>query len=128
MVRGKHKAVTFDTMVKFFIHQYDIPTKKDIEKLYTRLDRMEKLIRNVQASNGRRGPGKTNAPEAKKENNTLTASNAVYDIIKRSRKGLKISDIKHKTGFEDKKLRNILFRLHKLERIKRLSRGIYISA
>ncbi len=37
MKRGKHKAVTFDAMVKFFIHQYDIPTKRDIDKLHTRL-------------------------------------------------------------------------------------------
>ena len=128
MKRGKHKAVTFDAMVKFFIHQYDIPTKKDIEKLYTRLDRLEKLIRTTQTKSRRRGPGKTGAAKTKKGKNVLTASDVVYSTIKRSKKGLKISDIKLKTGFEDKKLRNILFRLHNLGRIKRLSRGIYTSA
>ena len=128
MVKGKHKTVTFDTMVKFFIRQYDIPTKKDIEKLYTRLDRIEKLIRTTQSKNARRGPVKTSVAKTKKGKNTLTASDVVYGIIKRSKKGLKISDIKLKTEFEDKKLRNILFRLYSLGRIKRLSRGIYTSA
>ena len=61
MVRGKHKTVTFDAMVKFFIQQYDIPTKKDIEKLYTRLDRLEKLIRTTQRKATRQGSGKTGA-------------------------------------------------------------------
>ncbi|MBW1865947.1 MAG: hypothetical protein JRI64_10060 [Deltaproteobacteria bacterium] len=128
MVRGKHKTVTFDAMVKFFIQQYDIPTKKDIEKLYTRLDRLEKLIRTTQRKATRQGPGKTGAAKTKKGKNVLTASDVVFGTIKRSKKGLKISDIKLKTKFEDKKLRNILFRLHKLGRIKRLSRGIYTSA
>jgi len=128
MTRGKHKAVTFDAMVKFFLHQYDIPTKKDVEKLYNRMDRLEKLIRAGQTKSSRKGPGKTGASEAKKGEKSLTASDVVYGIIKRSKKGLKISDIKFKTGFEDKKLRNILFRLHSLGRIKRLSRGIYTSA
>ena len=128
MVKGKHKAVTFDTMVKFFIHQYNIPTKKDIDKLYTRLDRIEKLLRTTQRKATRQHPGKTGVTVAKKGKAALTASDVVYGIINRSKKGLKISDIKLKTEFEDKKLRNILFRLHKLGRIKRRSRGIYTSA
>ena len=128
MVKGKHKAVTFDTMVKFFIHQYNIPTKKDIDKLFTRLDRIEKLLRTTQRKPARQPSGKTGAAAAKKGKAALTASDVVYGIINRSKKGLKISDIKLKTEFEDKKLRNILFRLHKLGRIKRRSRGIYTSA
>jgi hypothetical protein len=128
MVRGKHKTVTFDAMVKFFLHQYNIPTKKDIEKLYTRLDRLEKLIRTTRGKTTRRNPDKTGAAKTKRDKDVLTASDVVYGIINRSKKGLKISDIKLKTEFEDKKLRNILFRLHKLGRIKRLSRGVYTSA
>lgn len=127
MVKGKHKTVTFDTMVKFFLHQYDIPTKKDVEKLHTRLDRLEKLIRTSQRKATRRGSGKTGVAESKKDKNALTASDIVYGVIKQSKKGLKISDIKLKTEFEDKKLRNILFRLYSLGRIKRLSRGVYTS-
>lgn len=125
MVKGKHKTVTFDAMVKFFLHQYDIPTKKDVEKLHTRLDRLEKLIRTSQRKTRGQGSGKTGFAEAKKGKNALTASDIVYGVIKRSKKGLKISDIKQKTEFEDKKLRNILFRLYSLGRIKRLSRGVY---
>ena len=128
MTRGKHKAVTFDAMVKFFIQQYDIPTKKDLEKLYDRLDRLEKLIRTSQGKTRQPGSGKGGAATTPKGKGARTASDVVYGIIKRSRKGLTISDIKLKTDFEDKKLRNILFRLHSLERIKRLSRGVYTAA
>jgi len=41
------------------------------------------------------------------------------------RKGADLADIQAKTGFGEKKLRNIIFRLHKQGRIQRLSRGIY---
>ena len=58
----------------------------------------------------------------------LTAIDVVYEVIKRSRKGLGFADIQAKTGFSDKKIRNIIFRLNKNGKIKRKSRGIYISA
>ena len=47
MTRRKGKSVSFDAMVKFFMHQYGIPTKKDFEKVLERLDRMEKTIRDA---------------------------------------------------------------------------------
>lgn len=126
MTRGKRKAVTFDAMVKFFMHNYDIPTKKDVQKLHARLDRLEKLIKNAQISSGRKGRAKAGTATAKKRGRMpLTASEVVFRVIKRSKKGLTIKDIKSKTTFEDKKLRNILFRLHSLGMIKRVSRGVY---
>jgi len=44
MTRRKGKSVSFDAMVKFFMQYYNIPTKKDIEKLIERMDRLEKVI------------------------------------------------------------------------------------
>jgi len=45
--------------------------------------------------------------------------------MKSFKKGADLADIQGKTGFGEKKLRNIIFRLHKLGRIQRLSRGVY---
>ena len=120
MVKGKRKTVTFDAMVKFFMQHYDIPTKKDVEKIHMRLDKLEKLIRSGQ-SKSRPSASEKSGPKsvAKRGTRTPTASDRVYTIIKRSKKGLTIADIKGKTDYDDKKLRNILFRLHSLKRIKR---------
>ena len=129
MVRGKRKTVTFDAMVKFFMQHYDIPTKKDVEKIHARLDKLEKLIRSGQSKSRRIASGKAGEKStAKRGTRNPTASDRVYAIIKRSKKGLNIADIKRKTDYDDKKLRNILFRLHSLKRIKRVSRGIYTAA
>lgn len=65
---------------------------------------------------------------AKKKTATLTATDQVLKIIKRSKKGVDAPTLMKKTGFEDKKIRNILFRSSKQGKIKKAGRGIYVSA
>jgi len=128
MVKGKRKTVTFDAMVKFFMQHYDIPTKKDVAKIHARLDKIEKLIRSSQSKSRRIASGKAGTSSAtQRGKRTPTASDRVYAIIKRSKKGLNIAAIKRKTDYDDKKLRNIIFRLHSLKLIERVSRGIYTA-
>ena len=43
----------------------------------------------------------------------------------RLRKGVDVPGLKAKSGFEDKKIRNIIFRLSKQGTIKRVGRGLY---
>jgi hypothetical protein len=129
MTRKKRKAVSFDAMVKYFMLNYDIPTKADVDKLHRRLDRLELLIKKqTTRATARRTAKQAPSPVEKKGRSPLTASDTVYNIMKRTKKGLKFGDIKAKTGYEDKKLRNILFRLHSLKRIERVSRGVYTVA
>jgi hypothetical protein len=124
MTRKKGKSVSFDAMVKFFIQHYNIPTKNDIDKMQTRLDRIEQLLKTGGAATGSR-PARTGDPE---KGAPLTALESVLGIIKRSRDGASFKDIQIKTGFDDKKIRNVIFRLNKMGRIKRKSRGIYVPS
>ena len=57
----------------------------------------------------------------------LTATSTVIKIIKRHKKGVGISKLRDRTGFDDKKIRNIVHRASKQGKIKRKSRGIYIA-
>jgi hypothetical protein len=123
MPRKKGKPISFDAMVKFFMQSYSIPTKKDVDRMIAKLDRIEKLLR----TSGAVGPYTVKSRISRRKT-TLTAIDIVYDVIKRSKKGLGFSDIQAKTGFGDKKIRNIIFRLNKIGKIKRKSRGIYIAA
>ena len=123
MQKRKGKPISFDAMVKFFMQNYNIPTKKDVDKLMAKLDRLENLIKTAMASGGY--PVKGQAGSSKP---AVTAVDMVFDAIKRSRRGLGFSDIQAKTGFGDKKIRNIIFRLNKIGKIKRKRRGIYVAA
>jgi hypothetical protein len=122
MPRRKGKAVSFDAMVKFFMHNYNIPTKKDVERLMAKLDRLENLIKTTMINPGYPLKGKLG-----KHKTTVTAVDVVFDVISRSREGLGFADIQAKTGFGDKKIRNIIFRLHKNGKIKRKQRGTYMA-
>jgi len=123
MTRKKGKSVSFDAMVKFFIQNYNIPTKNDLDKLQARLDQIERLLRS--GSNRAHATAK-NKGAAK--NGTVTALDTVFDIIQKAPEGSSFKDIQNKTGYDDKKIRNVIFRLNKMEKIKRKSRGIYVAS
>jgi len=57
-----------------------------------------------------------------------TATDQVAKIIKRSKKGVSVPTLIKKTGFDDKKVRNIINRTLKQGKIKRVGRGIYVPA
>ncbi|MBU0987832.1 MAG: hypothetical protein KKH68_11335 [Proteobacteria bacterium] len=56
----------------------------------------------------------------------LTATGTVLKVIRRSKKGVGIADLKAKTGFDDKKIRNIVHRAGKMGLVRRTGRGVYI--
>jgi len=122
MTRRKGKSISFDAMVKFFMQYYNIPTKKDIEKLIERMDRLEKVIKESELY-GKRRHIPTSASRSSE-----TSSDMTLDVIKRFKNGVGFSEIQDKTGFGEKKLRNIIYRLHKTKKITRKSRGIYIAS
>jgi hypothetical protein len=129
MAKKKSKSVSFDAMVKFFMQTYGIPTKKDVDKLMARMDQLESALKSGPTPRGRKpAVGKAKAAsKGKRAGAGETASDTVLNIIKRSRNGVGFATIQEKTGFPEKKLRNIIFRLNKLERIKRKDRGIYVT-
>jgi hypothetical protein len=65
---------------------------------------------------------------ASRKGAALTATDQVLKIIKRTKKGVDAPTLMKKTGFEDKKIRNILMRASKQGKIKRAARGIYVTA
>jgi len=65
---------------------------------------------------------------AKKKAAPPTATDQILKIIKGSKKGVDAPTLIKKTGFNQKKVRNILFRTYKQGKIKRLDKGIYTSA
>jgi Fic family protein len=113
-------SIGLDAMVRFFMQKYEIPTTRDLEKLNAQLDRLEALM-SKSGSVPRKRKG------ARQGNGGVPAGDAVLETIKRSKKGLKFADIQAKTGYPDKKIRNIIFRLNKLSKIKRHSRGVYVA-
>jgi len=108
--------------------------KKDITAISKKVDNLlkahEKVVKSkapkaskskaVKAKPAKKAPTKKRAPQ-------VTATDQVLKIINRSKKGVDATTLKKKTGFNDKKIRNILFRASKEGKIKRADRGIYVG-
>ena len=129
MAKKKGKTPrSFDAMVKFFLQYYNIPTRKDIDKLMAKLDRLEHLVKKSTGSN--RLYSKTRAKNS--SNNTspakpaITSSDIAFEVIKRFKNGVRFADVQVRTGFDEKKLRNIIYRLSKAGKITMVKRGVYI--
>ena len=130
MAKKKGKSVSFDAMVKFFFQYYNNDSRNDIDKLMAKMDRLEMLIKSsVMTGKGVATSGvKASKSMASTGRTVMTSTDRALEVIKRFRKGVGFADIQVRTGFEDKKLRNIIYRLHKMDKIVRKSRGLYIAA
>ena len=109
---------------------------KNIQALGKTLDRLLKTVEKdekLTAKPTKRIPAKMaparKAPAkkalAKKKTAQPTATDKILKIIKGSKKGVDAPTLIKKTGFDQKKVRNILFRTYKQGKIKRLDKGIY---
>lgn len=123
MFKKRKKSISFDAMVKFFLQYYGIPTKEDVKRIISRIDQMEEvIIRQMGNENYSRKKDKTLSRIRKG-----TAAHQVLEIIKNSENGIGFSEIQEICKFDEKKLRNVIFRLNDLGYITRVSRGIYIA-
>lgn len=81
--------------------------------------------KTVKAKAVKKTPAKKVA--ARKAAPQATATDQILGIVKRFKKGVDVPTLKKKTGFDDKKVRNIVFRASKEGKIKKSGRGIYVG-
>jgi hypothetical protein len=103
---------------------------KKLENLLKAVEKSEKATvtkapkaKAVKATPAKKAP---KAP-AKKKAVKVTATDEILKIINRSKKGVNAATLMVKTGFDVKKVRNILQRTFKQGRIKRADKGIYVG-
>ncbi len=105
--------------------------EKKMEKLLKAFETSAKpkktaAAKSVKKTAAKKAPAKKTP--ATKKTGQVTATDQVLKIINRSKKGVDVPTLKKKTGFDDKKVRNIVFRAAKEGRIKKSGRGIYVAA
>ena len=91
-----------------------------VEKSETKVSKPSKA-KAVKAKPAKKAPAKKKAVK-------VTATDQVLKIINRSKRGVNTATLMKKTGFDQKKVRNILQRTYKQGKIKRLEKGIYVGA
>ena len=111
--------------------------KKDLQKLSQELKALAKKTDKVIKEVGKLGQAKSTRqkkikPETMKKSpakkaTAMTATEQVFKIIKASKNGVDAPTLMKKTGFEDRKVRNVIFRAFKQGKIKRAGRGTYVA-
>lgn len=97
--------------------------KQATEKTENLMKKVEKLDKPL-ASKKPRVKALSKAKTPKK----VSDSDAVLAIIKRYKKGVDGATLRKKTGFEGRKMRDIVYRLKKRGKIKTVGKGIYLKA
>ena len=102
---------------------------KDLKKLAQKTEKMTKRLEKLEKAQAAKKPKAKAAKKAvAKKPAKLSASGTVLAIIKKSRKGIDKAALIKKTGFEDKKIRDITYRLRKQGKINRDLKGLYVKA
>ncbi len=99
---------------------------RDTERLAKKLDKLQKAQAAKKPKVKRRArPAKKKV--TKRRAPKLSASETVLRIIKRSSKGVDTTTLSKKTGFQGRKVRDILYRLKKQRKIRSPRKGVYIK-
>ena len=108
--------------------------KKDLQAVLKSLklatDKIEKLMKKVETLEKPHNLNKpsANAPSKARAPRKTSDSDAVLAIIKRFKKGVDGATLRKRTGFEGRKMRDIVYRLKKRGKIKTVGNGIYLKA
>ena len=65
---------------------------------------------------------------AAKKTAQLSAVDTAFGFIKRYKKGISTAALMEKTGFDQKKVYNIIYKLNSLGKIKSVGKGVYVKA
>ncbi len=102
-----------------------------IESLAKKLDTLAKAQHGEKLKRKRKSPErprkKTAKKVASKKEKTITAADTVFLIIKRSRKGADTATLMEKTGFNQKKIANMVYKLKSQGKIKSVGKGVYVK-
>jgi len=93
-----------------------------VEKISQQVSQAQPDKPNKKAAPAGKPAAKRAAPEGGK-----TVLDSVYDVIKRSRKGATVAQLKDKTKLDARQLSNALYKLSKKGQIYAKSRGLYVK-
>ena len=97
---------------------------KNTETLLKAVDKLEKpKAKSIKAKAVKKTPVKKPVPKK-----AATAADTVLAIINRYKKGVGTKSLIEKTGYNQKKISNLVFMLKKQGKIKSVAKGVYLKA
>jgi uncharacterized coiled-coil DUF342 family protein len=105
---------------------------KELTKLVKQTEKLAAALGKTEKPKAKSVKTKTKAKAVTKKapakGGKITDTDKVLAIINRSKKGVDTATLMKKTGFDQKKVRNMLNRTYKQGKITRVAKGIYVGA
>ena len=110
---------------------------KKVEKLIVAFDKLQKPKASKKPKAPKKAKASKKAKPAKEapvkktgvqKTKMLPAHEIVFSLIKRSTKGVDTAALIGKTGYNQKKIFNVIYKLKQQGKIKSLHKGIYVKA
>jgi len=101
-----------------------------VQKLQEQIGEETKPTKKPKAKVAKKAPVKKAAPKKApvKKAKPATAVDTVLAIINRYKKGVGMAALMEKTGYNQKKIANLVFKLRKQDKIKSVAKGVYVKA
>jgi len=102
---------------------------KQVEKITDQVDKLQAPQKAVPAkkTEAKKNGGKKAAPKKAAPAKQDTMLDAVFDTIKRTKKGVTVAQLREKTKLDSRQLSNALYKLTKKGIIQTKSRGLYVK-
>jgi len=108
--------------------------KKELDKVSKEMQTLTRMLARLIVDTDRLEKAKSDAVKSKAvkkapaKRSVATAADTVLGVIKRSKKGVDTATLMQKTGYDKKKVYNIVFKLRKQGKIKSEGKGLYLLA
>ena len=109
-----------------------VSSKKRVKAAKKTSKTKKPVKRTPEKTKGKSALGKSGKKTASKKATSRKKAKSPFDtvvgIVRRSRKGVTVARIREKTGFDDKEIRNFIYKAKRQGKIKNLKRGVYVSS
>jgi uncharacterized protein with PhoU and TrkA domain len=110
----------FESLISGFLSKLELATKSDVHSLMERIDHLEQMIASVTIDSDTQKMQKIKTVATNQR-----LSDQVLEIMKKNESPMTYAQLKQVSDFDEKSLRNVIYRLNKLGRIKTVRRGLY---
>ena len=101
---------------------------KSLTSLAKQVEKLSQQVATAQPAKKAAAPRKAPAQKAKAAAaGGKTVLDSVYDVIKRTKKGVTVAQLKQKTNLDARQLSNALYKLSKKGQVYAKSRGLYVK-
>ncbi len=97
------------------------------EQIAKKIDKLDKAPAKGRPKKKAKAKTRPVKRKATRRTTKKTAGDAVFDIIKKNKKGVNTNTLRKRTGFDEKKIWNIINRLKQQRKVKSARTGIYVK-